>query len=172
MAEPFSNCQRNLSCSTNPSLEPRSTTMRAMIENARSFYTVEPAVSQQKKKKERKKRKNEEKCGTSPGVNRGGVNATGENEIEEQIFNPRSAQAANSTLFRICGGSNAVGIRKPAPTIAWSQTLLPRPARARTNRAQTRPFLACPGRGPTLPYRFTSIWLSTCCTLGTACANC
>jgi hypothetical protein len=45
--------------------------MRAMIENARGFYTVEPAVSNRRKRRKRKQ-ENEEECGTSPGVNREG----------------------------------------------------------------------------------------------------
>ena len=104
-----------------PELKAKIETMLAIIENAGG--DVEKAAEAERRIIEelrqmgnevlhswarRQQQKKEEEYDTKPGVNRKEkkallVHATGENRNRRTDLHPRSAEAADSTLFRICG---------------------------------------------------------------------
>jgi len=141
MAERFSDIEKPLVINQ-PSLEERLKaypevktkieTMLAIIENAGG--DVEKAAEAERRIMEelrqmgnevfhswarRQQQKKEEEYDTKPGVNRKEkkpllVHATGDNRSSRTDLHSRSAEAADSTLFRICGSQVPWVFRSPA----------------------------------------------------------
>ena len=150
MAERFSDIEKPL-VSKQPSLEERLKeypelktkieTMLAIIENAGG--DVEKAAAAERRIIEelrqmgnevfhswarRQQQKMEEEYDAKPGVNRKEkkallVHATGENRNSRTDLHPRSAEAADSTLFRLCGSEVPWVFRSPAasPARFWGR---------------------------------------------------
>jgi hypothetical protein len=124
-----------------PELKTKIETMLAIIENAGG--DVEKAAAAERRIIEelrqmgnevlhswarRQQRKKEEEYDSKPGVNRKEkkallVYATGENRNSRTDLYPRSAEAADSTLFRICGSEVPWVFRSPAasPDRFWGR---------------------------------------------------